>query len=69
MNSEYPTSKTLLAMASPASWSVPRCPTTAVSTSTYRGSAMSVKNAGTASRRISRSRFGPMGSVTPLPGG
>jgi hypothetical protein len=43
------------AIASDASWLVPRCPTIAVSTSTYSGSEASAPSAGSASRRISRS--------------
>ena len=43
------------AIASAASWVVPRCPTIAVSTSTYSGSAASAPSAGTASARIRRS--------------
>src|SRR6266516_3098298 len=55
MNSEYAVVITVLATASPASCGVPRWPTTAVSASTYSGSATSAPNAGTASRAISRS--------------
>jgi hypothetical protein len=47
---------TTAAMPRPASSAVPRCPTMAASDSRNMGSAISARNAGTASRRISRSR-------------
>jgi hypothetical protein len=46
---------TVAAIASAASCAVPRCPTIAVSTRMYVGSAASEPSAGIASRRISRS--------------
>src|SRR3954469_225211 len=46
---------TVAAMASEASWVVPRCPTIAVSTSTYSGSEASARSAGRASLKISAS--------------
>ena len=55
MHSETSVVSTVAAIASAASWVVPRCPTIAVSTSRYSGSAASAPSAGIASRRISRS--------------
>src|ERR671911_2212444 len=55
MNTAYRVSSTLDATARPASWGVPRWPTTAVSASTYSGSAMRAPSAGAARAAISRS--------------
>ena len=54
-NRKYDVSSTLDATPSPASWSVPRWPTTAVSTRTYSGSATSARTRGSPAAVYSRS--------------
>ena len=57
-----------LATPSPASWVVPRCPMIAESANKNSGSATKARNAGTASRKISRRWFkGLSARKDPLP--